>query len=80
MTEQTNLIDREHEALLALEQIRAIISAIPPSHPSMAALGEALTLAEGHWHDCQVALAAAQAAAGKDAKHPEDYWAARWRT
>ncbi len=81
MAEQIELVAREHEALLALENIRATVAAIPHNHPAAASLAEALALAEGHWHDCRVALAAAtKALEGIGANHPNDYWSARWRT
>lgn len=81
MTEQTELIARERAALLALEAIRATVSAIPPAHPATAALAEALTLAECHRQECQAAIvAAANVTENTEANHPGDYWAARWRT
>lgn len=81
MTEQTALIAREREALLALAQIRAAMSAIPDGHPTAAQFVEALALAEGYWRDCQAAVAeAAQGTARKESGHPGDYWSARWRT
>ena len=81
MTDHTELVAREHEALLALEQIRTAVAAIPDSHPTAAPLAEALALAEGHWRDCQAATAeAAKATERKEFNHPGDYWSARWRT
>ncbi len=85
MTEQAELIAQEREALLALEQIRAAVAAIPPGHPPTRPLAEALTLAERHWQECQNALVAATKAIedmieDTGADHPNDYWSARWRT
>jgi hypothetical protein len=81
MTEQTDLIAREQEAFLALEQIRAAISARPDNHPLAAQPAQALALAERHWHECQAAVAEATREAKRtETKHPGDYWSARWRT
>lgn len=77
MTDHTELTAREHEALLALEQIRAAVAAIPDNHPTAAPLAKTLALAEEHWRECQVA---AKATGRNESTHPDDYWSARWRT
>jgi hypothetical protein len=79
MTELATIQEHERAAARALEGLRAAAATLPPDHPSVAPLDEALAIAERHHRAVQEALNAAERAQTK-AQHPDDYWSARWRT
>ncbi len=62
----------EQRALAVVQQLQRLLADLPAAHPAAPLLTEALQVAIEYWE--------ATKPPAEPLPHPEDYWAARWRT